>query len=96
LNSPIPPRQIEPAISPQVEEILYRALERDHRKRYSSAREFAWDLSHWDQVSVKARPEMAAWDRRRSPIRRMVLAYTALGLIPVALFGLLLFVARHG
>jgi eukaryotic-like serine/threonine-protein kinase len=96
LNPPIPPRQIEPGISPQIEEILYRALERDPRQRYPSAREFAWDLSHLDQVSAKERPEMAAWERRRSPIRRRVLAYTALGLIPVTVFSLLLFVARHG
>ena len=29
LNNPIPPREIDPSISPQLQEIIYRALERD-------------------------------------------------------------------
>ena len=29
LNNPIPPREIDPAITPQLQEIIYRALERD-------------------------------------------------------------------
>ncbi|HKN22072.1 MAG TPA: serine/threonine-protein kinase, partial [Terracidiphilus sp.] len=29
LNNPIPPREIDPTISPQLQEIIYRALERD-------------------------------------------------------------------
>ena len=44
LNSPMPPREIDPAISPQLQEIIYRALERDPRNRYGSAHEFAVDL----------------------------------------------------
>jgi serine/threonine protein kinase len=50
LNNPVPPREIDPAISPQLQEIIYRALERDPSKRYASSREFAWDLEHQDQV----------------------------------------------
>jgi len=96
LNAPIPPRQRNPAVTPQLQEILYRALERDPRNRYASAREFAWDLSHSDQVGLEDRAEMTAWSRRRSPLKRRLLSYAALGLIPLALFSLLLFVARHG
>jgi serine/threonine-protein kinase len=96
LNPPIPPRRMNPAVTPQLQEILYRALERDPRNRYASAREFAWDLSHQDQVGVEDRAEMADWSRRRSPLKRRVLSYAALGLIPVVLFSLLLLVARHG
>jgi len=96
LNAPIPPRHRNPAVTPQLQEILYRALERDPRNRYASAREFAWDLSHSDQVGVEDRAEMTAWSRRRSPLKRRLLSYAALGLIPLALFSLLLFVARHG
>ncbi len=95
LNNPVPPREIDPAISPQLQEIIYRALERDPRKRYASAREFAWDLEHQDQVGVADRPELRDWKQRRSPWARRVLFYFLLAMIPVVIFALLLYVARH-
>jgi len=95
LNNPVPPREIDPAISPELQEIIYRALERDPSKRYASAHEFAWDLEHQDQVGVAERPELRDWKRRRSPWPRRVLFYVVLVLIPVIIFGLLLYVARH-
>ena len=96
LNNPVPPREIDPAISPQLQEIIYRALERDPAKRYASAREFAWDLEHQDQVGVAERPELRDWKRRRTPWPRRILFYAMLALIPVIIFALLLYVARHG
>jgi eukaryotic-like serine/threonine-protein kinase len=95
LNNPIPPREIDPQISPQLQEIIYRALERDPRNRYPNAREFAWDLEHQDQVAFTERPELRDWRQRRSPWPRRILFYVMLALIPVAIFGLLLYVARH-
>lgn len=47
---PAPPRSINPAVSPQLQEILWKALARDPETRYSTAMELAWDLSHQDQV----------------------------------------------
>ncbi len=35
LNNPVPPREIDPSISPQLQEIIYRALERDWKNRYA-------------------------------------------------------------
>jgi len=96
LNSPVPPREIDPTISPQLQEIIYRALERDPSKRYASAREFAWDLEHQDQVGAAQRPELRDWKRRRRPWPRRILFYLALALIPVIIFALLLYVARRG
>jgi len=96
LNSPVPPREIDPTISPQLQEIIYRALERDPSKRYASAREFAWDLEHQDQVGAAERPELRDWKRRRRPWPRRILFYLALALIPVIIFALLLYVARRG
>jgi eukaryotic-like serine/threonine-protein kinase len=55
LNNPIPPREIDPSISPALQEIVYRVLERDPKSRYASAHEFAWDLQHQDQVGVADR-----------------------------------------
>jgi len=95
LNYPAPPREIEPAISEQLQEIVYRALERDPKSRYASAREFAWDLVHQDQVGVAERAELRDWKVRRAPRTRTILIYAALALIPVAVFVLLLLVARH-
>jgi len=96
LNNPVPPREIDPAISPQLQEIIYRALERDPAKRNSSAREFAWDLEHQAQVGVAERPELRDWKRRRTPWPRKILFYLLLALIPVIIFALLLWVARRG
>jgi serine/threonine-protein kinase len=96
LNNPVPPREIDPSISPQLQEIIYRALERDPKNRYANARELVWDLEHQDQVGVADRLEMRDWKRRRSPWPRRILFYVMLALIPVVIFGLLLWVARRG
>ena len=95
LNNPVPPRELDPNISPQLQEIIYRALERDPKNRYGSARELAWDLKHQDEVGVADRPELSEWKHRRSPLYRRILFYAMLALIPVCVFGLLLYVARH-
>jgi serine/threonine protein kinase len=95
LNNPIPPREVNPAITPQMQEVIYRALERDPRSRYASAREFAWDLEHLSEVGVADRPELTDWKKRRRPWARQVLFYVSVALIPVVVFGLLLFFARR-
>jgi eukaryotic-like serine/threonine-protein kinase len=95
LNNPIPPREINPEVSPQLQEIIYRALERDPKKRYATAHEFAWDLEHQDQVGVADRDELRDWRRRRTPWLRRVLFYVVLALIPVIIFALMLYLARH-
>jgi serine/threonine-protein kinase len=95
VNDPIPPREIAPEISPQLQEIIYRALERDPKNRYPNARQFAHDLEHPEAVGVAERPELQNWKRRRSPWVRRILTYVGLALIPVIIFLLLLFVARH-
>ena len=95
LNNPVPPREVDPAISEQVQEIIYRALERDPRNRYANARDFARDLEHPEQVGVADRPELRDWKVRKTPLRKQILFYILLALIPVVIFGLLLYVARH-
>jgi len=95
VNHPVPPREIDPTISVQLQEIIYRALARDPRNRYATAREFAWDLQHQDQVGVPERVELREWKPRRPPWTRRILSYVGLVLVPVVVFGLLLLVAAH-
>jgi len=95
LNNPVPPRELDPSISPQLQEVIYRALERDPKNRYPNAREMAWDLEHLDQVGVAERAELHDWKKRRTPWLRRILFYIMLILIPVVVFGLMfLFVKR--
>jgi eukaryotic-like serine/threonine-protein kinase len=95
LNNPIPPREVNPEVSPEMQEIIYRALERDPNKRYPNMHEFVLDLEHPEKVGVADREELKNWKQRRSPVTRQILFYTMLALIPVVIFGLMLFLAHH-
>jgi serine/threonine-protein kinase len=95
LNHPTPPRVADPTISPEMQEILYRALERDPRNRYAKAHEFAWDLAHVDEVGVEDRPELRDWQKRKSQLTRKILYYGGLALIPVVVLLLMMLVAHH-
>jgi serine/threonine protein kinase len=95
VNNPIPPRELCPELSPQMQEIVYRALRRDPAQRYSSASEFAWDLEHQDQVEAPDRPELRDWDWRKRPLLQTISIYAGLALIPLVIFALLIVVARH-
>jgi eukaryotic-like serine/threonine-protein kinase len=95
LNHPVPPREINPALSPQLQEVIYRALEREAGNRYANAHDFARDLEHLDQVGVADRPELRDWKRRRSPQPRKVLLYVAMALIPIVIFAALFYFARR-
>jgi eukaryotic-like serine/threonine-protein kinase len=95
LNYPVPPSVVEPTISPQLQEVLYRALERDPKNRYANARDFAHDLEHLDLVGVEERPEMHNWHKRKKQLPRQILYYSALALIPVVILFLMVLVARH-
>lgn len=95
LNYPTPPTIADPNISPQLQEVLYRALERDPKNRYARAHDFAWDLQHLEQVGVEERPELRDWHKRKAHLPRTILYYSALALIPVVILLLMVLVARH-
>jgi len=95
LNHPVPPREIDPSISPPLQEIIYRALEREPKNRYPTAHEFAWDLEHQGQVGIAERPELVEWKRRKSAWPRKLAFYAMLAMIPIVVFGLLIWVAKH-
>lgn len=94
INDPIPPREANAQLSPQLQEIIYRAIERKPEHRYAAAREFANDLKHPESVGIADRQELRNWRTRRSAKRRMALLYAALAMIPAVIFVLLLIVAH--
>jgi serine/threonine protein kinase len=95
LNHPMPPSVADPSIPPQLQEVLYRALERDPRNRYATAHEFVHDLQHLDQVGVEDRDELRNWQRRKSHLSRKILYYGALAMIPVVILLLMVLISHH-
>jgi serine/threonine protein kinase len=103
-NNPIPPRELDPSISAELQETIYRSLERNPQHRYARAGEFARDLEHPEQVGVAQRDEGQLSNRRSNwrseplPIylaERKVAFYSALVAVPAVIFSLLIYVARH-
>jgi serine/threonine-protein kinase len=98
LKDPTPPRELNPEIPPELEEIIFRALERDPRHRYASAHEMEWDLEHKQQVGVEDRgyrPPRRGPASLLSKVNKRVLLYACLALVPIVLFGLMLALARR-
>jgi serine/threonine-protein kinase len=94
-NDPVAPRRLNSAISPELQEALRRALEREPKNRYSSIRDFASDLEHPELVMVAEGPEASDWQQSRPRSPRRWLSYAGLALIPMLVFGLLLYVSQH-
>jgi eukaryotic-like serine/threonine-protein kinase len=95
LNHPVPPSVAQPSVSPQLQEILYRALEREPKNRYAHAREFLDDLEHMDRVGVENRPELRDWQKRKSQLSRKIVYYGGLAMIPAVILLLMFLLAHH-
>jgi serine/threonine-protein kinase len=95
LNNPTPPRELNPSISPELQEIIYRALERDPKNRYANAHEMILDLEHPEKVGVAERPELRDWRKRRTPRMRKILLYVVLALVPITILVLMLLFAKR-
>ncbi len=90
LKPPTPPRKLEPSITPQMQQIVLRAMDQTPRYRYASAHELAQDLAHMQDVvvdeSISSHPSYrttAAWNKN-------FLFYIVLAAIPVILFVLMM------
>jgi len=94
VNDPPSAREINPEISVEMQEILYRAMERDPENRFVGAREFAAALAHPETVEVIDRSARKERKPARLPFLKRILSYTMLLIIPVVIFTLLLLVAR--
>ena len=94
IRPPIPPRVAMPAISPHLQEVLYRALEKDPRNRYARAHEFGHDLMHLGQVGIEKRPELRSWNGKNRRRLRTILLFVFLLLLPAALLGIMILITR--
>jgi len=94
VNDPPSAREINPELSVQMQEILYRAMERDPENRFASAREFAAALAHPECVELIDRSARNQRKPVRIPFMKRILSYTMLLMIPVVILTLLLLVTR--
>jgi serine/threonine-protein kinase len=93
LHDPRPARKLRPEISPELQEILSRALVGDPRRRYATAAEMAWELQHQEQVGVEDGVRHQVRLGLRLPAGRKLLLYAGLVLIPILIFGLMVLLA---
>ena len=91
---PVPPHEVNPSITSELQEVLYRALEREPKNRYPTAHEFKLDLNHLDRVGVAERPELSGWRPRSSRRVRTIVLYVVLALIPLLLFAAMMLLAH--
>jgi eukaryotic-like serine/threonine-protein kinase len=94
VNDPPAAREINPEISVQMQEILYRAMERDPENRFAGARELAAALARPECVEVLDRSARKERKPARLSFVKRILSYTMLLIIPVVILTLILLVAR--
>jgi serine/threonine-protein kinase len=94
-GDPVAPRQLNPAISEQAEEILLHAMARDPASRYASAADMKADLANPTEVPLTGRwrrlQPSTRWRRGLRKSRRVILW----AVVPVALQVLFFFIAWH-
>jgi serine/threonine-protein kinase len=81
VNDPPSAREVNPEISLQLQEVLYRAMERDPENRFSGAREFAAALAHPEGVEVLDRSTRKEQKPARLSFLKRIRSYTTLLLI---------------
>jgi serine/threonine-protein kinase len=94
LGDPQAPRRVNPSISPQVEDIVLRALRRDPTERYPSAAAMGAVLEHPERVAIAGfcdRLEPVTRWRRVARIARYV---AIVGVLPIVMQVGLFFVFR--
>jgi serine/threonine protein phosphatase PrpC len=89
VGDPTAPRKLNPQLSPQIEEIILHAMERDPAKRYHSAAAMKAELEAPEKVHVTERHQRlqrpTAWKRKIRKLRMYVIT----AMLPVIAFLLL-------
>jgi serine/threonine-protein kinase len=87
LGDPEPLRKLNPSLSPQAEEIVLHAMERNPAGRYSSVAAMQAELDNLNQVKVTGRcdhlQEVAPWKRKLRQHAGIVLALTVPVVVPI-------------
>jgi serine/threonine-protein kinase len=94
LHDPEPVRKRRREVSPELEEILKRALAREPRNRYQTASEMAWELEHPEMVGVEDTEGRTVVGGFRLPAARKMALYGALVLAPILIFVLMVLLAK--
>jgi serine/threonine-protein kinase len=84
-GDPIPPRKINPAISPQVEELILHAMARNPADRYPDARIMQAELNHPENIKITGRAERAVKPVVTAGIWRAMRFYFYAAVIPILL-----------
>jgi serine/threonine protein phosphatase PrpC len=97
VGDPVAPRTLNPELSPEIEEIILHAMERDPFKRYPSAEAMKAELDNPASVHVTDRHKRlrraAPWKRRFRKVRMYVIT----AMLPIIAFLLLwLILSRQG
>jgi serine/threonine protein kinase len=88
LGDPVAPSRVNPALPPEVEEIILHAMERDPKDRYATAADLREELKHPERVVVTGRaarlqppsPWGIRWRRSRDFTVTFLIILVVLGL----------------
>ena len=94
VNDPPPLREYNSEVSAGMEEIVYRALERDPENRYASAPEFATALAHPESVMPIDRSARAKGKHKQPLFAGSMATYAAMLALPLVILTLLMLFAR--
>ena len=94
VNDPPSARELNPEISAQMQEIIYRAMERNPEDRFAKAGEFAAALAHPEFVEVIDRLALKEKKPAHLGFLKRILSHSMFLIIPVMLFVLAL-LATH-
>jgi eukaryotic-like serine/threonine-protein kinase len=67
---PVAPVRLNPDLSPRLEEVINKALEKDRKLRYQSAAEIRTDLQRWKRDSESGRTAVATAQVESKPARK--------------------------
>ena len=95
LKEPTPPRKLESSITPQMQQIVLRAIDQTPKYRFASAHEFAQDLVHMQDVVVDESGVSQRSYRTTAARNKNLLFYVAIAVIPVVLFALMMLFAHR-
>lgn len=84
--------ELKSNVSPQLQHVIYRALETSPGKRYSNAHEMAHDLKNLERLNIR---DFSIGLATPSSKTRRAFLYFGLALVPILIFALLLLFAKR-